>query len=204
MSASCVTHADRVAASPCDGCSRPFCASCLVRFEKLSLCGTCKDKFLTGVDADPSPRPAGAPRAGRRERPPHAARGGALPWIGGGVALLFAVGFAFLIVASLAEPFQLWSKDRRFGEACERLAEIGAALERHRADHGRFPDRIEDLVPEYLREIPEDPYAKADAPPRYDGKRLWSVGHDGEDDGGDVEEDIPYAVEPPSDGLAKR
>lgn len=202
MTAPCATHADRAAASPCDGCSKPFCASCLVRFEKLSLCGGCKERFLTGIEADPAPR-ATATRGPKPARPARV-RGGSLPWIGGGVALLFAAGFVFVIVATLAEPFQLWSKDRRYGQACERLASIGAAIERHRADHGEVPARLEDLLPKYLREIPDDPYASADVPPRYDRKRLWSVGHDGKDDGGDAENDIAYAVEPPPDGIANR
>lgn len=204
MTSPCVTHPDRGAAAACDGCSKPFCASCLVRFEKLSLCGVCKERFLTGVDTDPAPRPrTPAPRGTRPDRP-RGARGGSLPWIGGGVALLFAAGFVFVIAATLAQPFQLWSKDRRYGQACERLASLGAALERHRADHGEYPARLEDLVPKYLRTIPEDPYASARVPPRYDRKLLWSVGHDGKDDGGDAEKDIAYAIEPPSHGIAIR
>lgn len=39
----------------------------------------------------------------------------------------------------------------------QHLAEMRAALARYKADHGRYPHRLEDLVPAYLRRIPPDP-----------------------------------------------
>jgi hypothetical protein len=59
--------------------------------------------------------------------------------------------------------------------------------------HGQLPDDLSALVPEFMKEIPNDPYA--DKPFHYskEKKLLWSVGADGIDDGGKCEPiDIMY------------
>jgi hypothetical protein len=67
------------------------------------------------------------------------------------------------------------------------------ALELHRAEHGGYPDALEQLVPAFLDELPPDPYS--DGPLRYRridpagdelGRAylLYSVGLDGQDNGG--------------------
>lgn len=80
--------------------------------------------------------------------------------------------------------------------AWEELAETEAshvgtittlALAMYKTDHGRYPDDLTTLVPEYLATIPIDPFS--DAPLRYrlDSPNeyvLYSVGDDGTDDGG--------------------
>lgn len=62
------------------------------------------------------------------------------------------------------------------------------ALERHKRKHGRYPDVLADLVPEYLSAVPEDVFASASTPLIYrrdgDGAMLYSVGENGVDDGG--------------------
>ena len=186
----CTNHPDRAAPSVCAGCSRPFCDGCLVRFEKLLLCETCKGRFLAGVDDRPI-----APRDPKRAARSEAPRGRPLHWILGSIALLFSFGFGLVIIAALAEPWQAFSADRKLATAFDRLVLVGAALERYRVDAGRYPEKLGDLVPKYLTELPEDPYAGA--PPRYqDGpRRLWSVGPDGKDDGGEIPADIVYPVE---------
>jgi hypothetical protein len=71
-----------------------------------------------------------------------------------------------------------------------------AAL-RWRLDHaGAWPARLEDLVPAYLPAVPEDPWSGAPARIAGEGTsfRIWSVGEDGIDDGGD-----PDAVDPARD-----
>src|SRR5205823_8705860 len=113
-------------------CGKSFCSSCLVRFEKLSLCASCKTRYLAGVDE----QPAAPARASRR---PRGTPSGALPWIGGGAALVFAFVFVIVIVPTLSHPWQSWRKDRRQRDAVDRLVTVGAALERYRADKGRFP-----------------------------------------------------------------
>ncbi|MDR3405354.1 MAG: hypothetical protein P4L99_22865 [Chthoniobacter sp.] len=75
------------------------------------------------------------------------------------------------------------------GETYLRQAQLAIALERFRRAHGALPERLSEVVPQYLPCVLLDPldgeemrYAR-DAANRY---RLWSVGLDQEDDGGKV------------------
>ncbi len=75
--------------------------------------------------------------------------------------------------------------EREFG-----AAELALAIEVYRGEHGRVPERLEDLTPGVLERLPEDPFAP-DGRFRYrpDGESrvgyiLYSVGDDGEDHGG--------------------
>jgi hypothetical protein len=67
------------------------------------------------------------------------------------------------------------------------------ALQAYCRDHGRPPDALAELVPEYLAEVPVD--ALGDAPLRYrregSAYRVYSVGWNEVDDGGLV--DDPFA-----------
>lgn len=70
-----------------------------------------------------------------------------------------------------------------------RSAATGCALERYRLKHGTYPESLTALVPEFLPRVPLDPGSRQ--PLQYrrtsDGLfRLWSVGSDGRDDGGQV------------------
>lgn len=74
-------------------------------------------------------------------------------------------------------------------EAVRRLTVTAIALHRHRLKHGQFPASLGALVPEFLAEVPRD--FMDGQPLRYrleaDGQfRLWSVGEDFKDDGGDA------------------
>lgn len=189
----CANHPEKTSTAPCNGCSRPFCDGCLVRFEKLALCAGCKSRYLTGVEDRPAANRRPATNGASTKSKPGAGRSTSLQWIGGSAALLFALLFVFVIVATLAEPFSDWRRDRRYAETFENLVAIGSALERHRADTGELPAELKDLIPTYLASIPTDPYSKK--PPRYDKSRLWSVGEDGKDDEGEVPADIVYRVE---------
>jgi hypothetical protein len=69
------------------------------------------------------------------------------------------------------------------------LNEAAIALRRHQLRHGRFPDTLDALVPEFLAAVPVD--AMDGKPLRYrrDGEKefvLWSLGDDLKDDGGDA------------------
>lgn len=79
-------------------------------------------------------------------------------------------------------------------EQLYRLTVTAFALEAYRAERGRYPDKCERLVPEYLPEVPGDLFG--DRPPRYrrtpDGYLLYSVGPNGEDDGGGHAETGPH------------
>jgi hypothetical protein len=80
---------------------------------------------------------------------------------------------------------------KRFLEVRAELRSAAAALavERFRRRHGRWPERLEDLVPDYLDRVPADPYDGAPLRLRKlaDGLVIYSVGANGQDDGGDVD-----------------
>jgi len=64
------------------------------------------------------------------------------------------------------------------------------ACERYRRRHGKLPERLDQLVPEFLPEVPSDPFDGE--PLRYvvsdDGYLVYSVGPDGTDHGGQGDE----------------
>jgi hypothetical protein len=72
--------------------------------------------------------------------------------------------------------------------ALARLLRMVLALRCYRLQNDCFPDRLETLVPEYASNMPADPYDALGRSLRYvptsDGYLLYSVGFDGDDDGG--------------------
>jgi len=78
------------------------------------------------------------------------------------------------------------------------LARTALAIERYRLTTGKVPERLEELVPQYLKEVPIDPFDGN--PIRYHrtepGYRLYSIGEDGQDNGGkekaEVKSGEPY------------
>lgn len=67
------------------------------------------------------------------------------------------------------------------------VVRIGVALAAYRAEHGAYPDKLTQLSPQYLAKVPKDAFAK-DGELRYrrqdGGFLLYSVGANGQDDGG--------------------
>ena len=65
---------------------------------------------------------------------------------------------------------------------------VALACERFRLAHGNWPTSLKDLLPEYLIEIPIDPYTGKEMIYRIlpDGVVIYSVGHDLTDNGGEV------------------
>jgi hypothetical protein len=61
------------------------------------------------------------------------------------------------------------------------------ALRDYEAEEGRLPETLEALVPKYLPAVPEDPLTGAALKWNPQTKRLYSVGEDGRDDGGDFD-----------------
>ena len=95
----------------------------------------------------------------------------------------------------LADQFSLLLKLRNGvlqlvrGQAQLHLALTACALERHRLATGGYPATLDELVPRFLDRVPIDPMTGG--PLRYaraaDGTfRLYSVGADGLDDGGEL------------------
>jgi hypothetical protein len=64
------------------------------------------------------------------------------------------------------------------GEARSRITRGELALRMYHLDHGQFPERLEDLVPDYLPAVPEDPFSGHPLVYRRqaDGYVLYSVG----------------------------
>ncbi|HUS34068.1 MAG TPA: hypothetical protein VM680_01830 [Verrucomicrobiae bacterium] len=74
------------------------------------------------------------------------------------------------------------------GQAEARMAGIAFAVERYRHARGALPHKLADLVPEFMPQMPVDPFDGK--PLRYipteTGYRLYSIGDDEMDDGGRV------------------
>ncbi len=72
--------------------------------------------------------------------------------------------------------------------ATRRLAAVAIAVRLYEVDHGRRPQTLAALVPEYLAAVPIDPYTDPPVPLRYaphhDPPVIYSVHNDGHDDGG--------------------
>lgn len=70
-----------------------------------------------------------------------------------------------------------------------RCAVVMLAIERYLRAHNHWPDALTDLVPSYLPRVPLDPFDGA--PLRYrrwdDGVVIYSIGPDGEDNGGTLD-----------------
>ncbi len=71
------------------------------------------------------------------------------------------------------------------------LAKLGFALASYRADHGTYPTKLADLVPDYVAEVPKDIFNGSELHYRLEGQGylLYSVGVNGRDDGAKRRED---------------
>ena len=69
-----------------------------------------------------------------------------------------------------------------------RLLIVEVALHAYQLDHGRFPEKLDDLIPAYLTELPNDPCSLKPAHFHYTSTpekfKIWRVGSDGNDDNG--------------------
>lgn len=67
------------------------------------------------------------------------------------------------------------------------LCKATLALRAYMADHGKYPPKIEDLVPKYLKTAPKDIFSGAPVKYRSQGTGyvVYSIGYDLKDDGGD-------------------
>jgi hypothetical protein len=104
------------------------------------------------------------------------------------------------LIPALSRAFEL---DLRT-TATVRAARMALAAERYRLDKGRFPDKLDDLVPGYLEAVPVDPFD--DKPMRYridrDAVIIYSVGDDKVDDGGKVQSRVPPKTQASDWGFA--
>ena len=94
-----------------------------------------------------------------------------------------AKGGAFLLRNGLDDLFLQESRAFRV------LLDLLLALQAHQRDHGAFPAKLEDLVPNYIDAVPVDPCDPAALNVRYrldlsDQATVWSVGTNGTDENG--------------------
>jgi hypothetical protein len=92
--------------------------------------------------------------------------------------------FSRILIPSLNRAVELWG--RTVGSS--RALRAGLAGERYRLATGAWPETLDALVPAYLEAVPVDPFD--DQPIRHahidEGIKVWSIGEDLKDDGGDV------------------
>ena len=76
------------------------------------------------------------------------------------------------------------------------------ALKAYKVENGRLPEKIEDLVPEYLKALPLDEFDGK--PLRYSREKqvVYSVGKDGKDSGGMTKEEMRAWAREQKDGLS--
>ena len=78
------------------------------------------------------------------------------------------------------------------------LSQLAFALRAFRAETAQFPRKLGELVPNFLRELPLDPFSERPFVYRRQGEGyvLYSVGENGRDDGGEQEDPDVYYPEP--------
>ena len=79
-------------------------------------------------------------------------------------------------------------------QANVRVVRAGLALLRHKAAHGAYPATLAEIDPEFLAEIPSDPFTGQPLVyrPEADGFALYSLGENLQDDGGTEETKDSY------------
>ena len=97
-----------------------------------------------------------------------------------------AVSRDSLAVRTLCDPGNhlAWAGWRDQAEM--RCTAAALAVERYRLKHGRWPERLDDLAPTFLKAVPADPFDGKPLRYRHDeqGVVVYSVGADRRDDGG--------------------
>jgi hypothetical protein len=83
-------------------------------------------------------------------------------------------------------------------EQAQRNQYLVFALATYRADHGRYPERLDELAPRYLAEVPGDLFSGKALiyRPSRDGYLLYSVGVNGRDEGSRWYNDNPPGDDP--------
>ena len=71
------------------------------------------------------------------------------------------------------------------------LTRLAFALAAYHADRGAYPEKLADLVPQYVADVPKDIFSDSDLHYRSEGGGylLYSVGPNGKDDGGKGRDD---------------
>ena len=99
---------------------------------------------------------------------------------------LFAEGRSKLLLPLILFWLEKQPKDMARGDAQRATAAIALAMCRYRATNGKYAEKLDDLVPDFLPFVPIDPFdGKPMRLTRADGKLvIYSIGPDGVDDAG--------------------
>ena len=94
--------------------------------------------------------------------------------------------FHFTLSKMLLPPFRSAINKEASALAKVQSAQTALAVERFRLAHGKFPEKLDELVPQFLSALPEDPFDGQ--PLRYrrlaKGYSIYSIGSDGQDNVG--------------------
>lgn len=82
--------------------------------------------------------------------------------------------------------YQMIIEQAIYAEALRRQSIAAIAIERYRLTHSKLPTSLEEVVPEFLSAVPQDPIDSAPMRYRVEGGSctLWSIARDFKDDGG--------------------
>ena len=104
------------------------------------------------------------------------------------IAMIVGPNSVGKILFSMLAP----TMERALTKKCHPQTNVAAmrlktGLRLYELKHGQLPDRLDALVPDFLKEIPKDPFD--DQPLRYSkpDKTVWAVGSDLTDNGGKME-----------------
>ena len=103
----------------------------------------------------------------------------------------FGNSLVFPMTSILTGSYWMSIVDYFGGVSSRRMTAVALAIRLYELDHGRRPATLTELVPGYLPHVPDDPFAAKGVKLRYapDARRalLYSVGVNGQDDGGSLE-----------------
>lgn len=143
------------------------------------------ENLLEPVDASESkPKPPGKPAAPAEWLTPNSAKASAERR----AMISRHLGQLMALVKWVEREWVLSSPNGRLvgATAYHRLLLTATALAIHEAETGRFPARLADLAPKYIKTLPTDPYSKKPLRYRREGKGciVYSAGENAKDDGG--------------------
>jgi hypothetical protein len=112
-----------------------------------------------------------------------------------------SVKFADILVSRMMPNTLRASEALYRGEQQYRNLHLSFALAAYHADHKKYPAALADLAPKYIEQVPTDLFSGKPLvyKPSDTGYLLYSVGVNGQDDGGKT-----YGDDPPGDDLRIR
>lgn len=98
------------------------------------------------------------------------------------------------LLAFLATSPSFVRDSQMLAEARLEVTQTGLALAAYEREHARYPDALDEMVPDFFEDVPLDPCGEQDFiyQPSDDGYVLYSVGRNLTDDNGHEREDDPH------------